>query len=109
LDQFVRPSRNVHFSHYNPSFQIIIKKRKINYIKWLKGRSSATINKYHVELTSPTDFKDIYTAAINTIKDVKKKLDINTIQTTYHLSPGTPSMASCLDNFSKDIIIPLNL
>jgi len=70
------------------------KEEENHYIKWLKGRSSATINKYHVELTSPTDFKDIYTAAINTIKDVKKKLDINTIQTTYHLSPGTPSMAA---------------
>lgn len=64
------------------------------FIEWLKGKTSAAILKFHVELTSPTDFKEIYKAATNTIKDVKKKFEAKELQSTYHLSPGTPAMAS---------------
>lgn len=64
------------------------------FVDWIKAKSSATVLKYHVALTSPTDFNEIYKAAVETINDVKKKLEIKTLQSTYHLSPGTPAMAA---------------
>ena len=70
------------------------KEEEKHFIGWLKAKTPAAIMKYHVELTSPTDFKDIYTAATNTINDVIKKLNIKALQATYHLSPGTPAMAA---------------
>ncbi len=63
-------------------------------VEWIKTKSQATVLKYHVELTSPTEFNEIYTAAVETINNVKKKLEIKTLQATYHLSPGTPAMAA---------------
>ena len=70
------------------------KEEERHFLVWLKGQTCATILKYHVELTSPTDFKEISEAATNTIQDVKKKLGTKDYQATYHLSPGTPAMAS---------------
>jgi transcriptional regulator with PAS, ATPase and Fis domain len=77
------------------------KEEEKHFIDWLKGKTSAAILKYHVELTSPTDFKEIYEAATNTINDVKKKLGSKDLQTTYHLSPGTPAMAAVWILLSK--------
>jgi len=71
------------------------------FIDWLKGKTSAIIFKYHVELTSPTDFKEIYEAATNTIKEVKSKLGTKDFLITYHLSPGTPAMAAVWIILSK--------
>ncbi len=70
------------------------KEEENTFVNWIKPKSPATVLKYHVGLTSPTDFNEIYTAATNTINNVKKKLDIETLQATYHLSPGTPAMAA---------------
>ncbi|NJD55904.1 MAG: AAA family ATPase, partial [Nitrospirae bacterium] len=61
---------------------------------WLRGKTAATILNNHVELTSPTDYKEIYEAAIRTIDEVKKKLGSKEIRATYHLSSGTPAMAA---------------
>lgn len=72
-----------------------------HFIEWLKEKTAATIFKYHVELTSPTDFKEIYEAATATIADVKKKLASKEIRPTYHLSPGTPAMAAVWILLSK--------
>ena len=68
---------------------------------WLKTLTSAAIFKYHADLTSPTDFKEIYEAAVSTINDVKKKLGPKEIHSTYHLSPGTPAMAAVWVILSK--------
>lgn len=70
------------------------KEEEKHFIKWLKGKTDAAILKYHVELSSPTDFAEIYETTTNTISDVKKKLGGKEFQSTYHLSPGTPAMAS---------------
>jgi transcriptional regulator with PAS, ATPase and Fis domain len=72
-----------------------------HFVDWLKGKTQAVILKYHVELTSPTDFKEIYEAATNAIKEVMKKLEPKHIQATYHLSPGTPAMAAVWILLSK--------
>lgn len=77
------------------------KEEERHFIDWLKKKTSATLLKYHVELTSPTDFKEIYEAATNTIIDVKKKLGLKEFQSTYHLSPGTPAMAAVWMLLSK--------
>ena len=77
------------------------KEEEKHFIDWLKEKTAATILKYHVELTSPTDFKEIYEAATNTINDVKKKLGTKELQATYHLSPGTPAMAAVWIILSK--------
>ena len=58
-----------------------------HFIDWLKAKTAATLLRYHVGLTSPTDFKEIYEAATNTIKEIKKKLGTKELQATYHLSP----------------------
>lgn len=71
------------------------------FIDWLKGKTDASILKYHTELTSPTDFKEIYKAATSTIDDVKKKLGTKDCLSTYHLSPGTPAMAAVWILLSK--------
>ena len=70
------------------------KEEEKQFIDWLKGKTSASILKYHVELTSPTDFKEIYETATNTINDVRKKIGTKEMHATYHLSPGTPAMAA---------------
>jgi transcriptional regulator with PAS, ATPase and Fis domain len=77
------------------------KEEERNFIDWLKGKTSAIFFKYHVELTSPTDFKEIYEAATNTIKEVKSKLGTKDLLITYHLSPGTPAMAAVWIILSK--------
>lgn len=70
------------------------KEEEKTFIDWIKSKSRATVLKYHVELTSPTEFNEIYAAATEAINNIKKKLDIKTLNATYHLSPGTPAMAA---------------
>lgn len=77
------------------------KEEERHFSDWLKGKTTATIIKYHVELTSPTDFKEIYEAATNTLDDVKKKIGSKEFNSTYHLSPGTPAMAAVWILLSK--------
>lgn len=65
-----------------------------NYIKWLKKKTDAKIYKYHFDLSSPTNFAEIYEAVIFAINDIKRKLSNKDLHFTYHLSPGTPAMAA---------------
>jgi len=63
------------------------------YGDWLRSRTNTPIEIEHVRLSSPTDFGEIYKAAISAIEKrlatVKEKSQI-----TFHLSPGTPAMAA---------------
>ncbi|MDD5286035.1 MAG: sigma-54 factor interaction domain-containing protein, partial [Desulfuromonadaceae bacterium] len=63
------------------------------YTDWLKSRSHIPISLHSVELTSPTNFGEIYHAAVEVIEQVLKEhgKDVNL---TLHLSPGTPAMAA---------------
>jgi len=71
------------------------------FVEWIRKRTSATIGLYHMELSSPTDFGEIYEAAANTVSDVKKRFNTGDIKITYHLSPGTPAMAAVWIILSK--------
>ena len=71
------------------------------FIDWLKTIASSTIFKYHKDLTSPTEFGEIYEAVVYAINDVKKKLGEKDIRSTYHISPGTPAMAAVWILLSK--------
>jgi len=77
------------------------KEEETHFSAWLKEKSPAPIHKYHVQLTSPTDFKEIYDAATRVINDIKKKFGSKEVLSTYHLSPGTPAMAAIWIILSK--------
>jgi transcriptional regulator with PAS, ATPase and Fis domain len=63
------------------------------YVKWLRSRSSTRIEVLPEKLTGPTEFGEIYEAAI---RGVDKALGgrARETQLTFHLSPGTPAMAA---------------
>jgi len=63
------------------------------YLGWLALRTPTKITLHAARLTNPTNFCEIYEAAVATIAETKKRLDRN-ILLTFHLSPGTPAMAA---------------
>lgn len=63
------------------------------FIKWLKGRTRADVRVVRAELTSPTNFGEIYRAAVDAISEIQKELS-GEAHLTFHLSPGTPAMAA---------------
>ena len=64
-----------------------------SYLKWLRGRSSTRLEVLPEKLSGPTQFGEIYEAAI---RGVNKALGGRSCETqpTFHLSPGTPAMAA---------------
>lgn len=63
------------------------------YIGWLKQRTPSVISIHNVILTSPTNFGEIYSAAVILIKEILERHS-PTPPLTFHLSPGTPAMAA---------------
>jgi len=63
------------------------------YIEWLKTKNFANIILQKVSLSGPTNFGEIYEAAVSVVDDTNKRHG-NNIKLTYHLSPGTPAMAA---------------
>ncbi|MCC7383254.1 MAG: sigma 54-interacting transcriptional regulator [Deltaproteobacteria bacterium] len=63
------------------------------YLKWLRGRSSARIEVLHEKLSGPTQFGEIYKAAV---RGTERALGERRRETSlaFHLSPGTPAMAA---------------
>jgi len=61
-----------------------------SYIKWLASRTGAAIHLHAVKLTSPINFGEIYEHVV----EVLEAIDRRGTQLTFHLSPGTPAMAS---------------
>ncbi|MEQ1632016.1 MAG: sigma 54-interacting transcriptional regulator [Planctomycetota bacterium] len=63
------------------------------FVKWLRARTSARIEVLHEKLSGPTEFGEIYEAAI---RGVTKAIGDRACDTklTFHLSPGTPAMAA---------------
>ena len=64
-----------------------------NYCNWLQQMTSSKIIIRQVSLSGPTNFGEIYQAALTTVSEKIKEygLDVNLF---FHLSPGTPAMAS---------------
>jgi transcriptional regulator with PAS, ATPase and Fis domain len=61
------------------------------FVKWLKPRTQAQIEVERAELTSPTNFGEIYQAALGVLSRTSQSQDV---RLTLHLSPGTPAMAA---------------
>lgn len=64
-----------------------------SYVEWLRERASCEIVYRHCPLSSPTAFAEIYQAADRVIQEVRERHG-DEARLTYHLSPGTPAMAS---------------
>ncbi len=63
------------------------------YLKWLRTKTSAKTVVVHVRLSDPTDHLEIYQAAADAVEKARKRHGKD-LQLTFHLSPGTPAMAS---------------
>jgi transcriptional regulator with PAS, ATPase and Fis domain len=62
------------------------------FIEWLRARHETVVHCREAELDGPTNHEAIYRSAAALIEDVRKEAP--GAQITYHLSPGTPAMAS---------------
>ena len=63
-----------------------------DYVVWLERQTGISATKHFVRLASPTNHEDIYIAARNVLENVAN--GGNQESMTFHLSPGTPAMAS---------------
>lgn len=68
-------------------------KESKDYIKWLRTICPTEIILHRVNLSGPTNFGEIYEAAVQVIEETKKQHE-NQINLICHLSPGTPAMAA---------------
>ncbi|MQB19019.1 AAA family ATPase [Agrobacterium tumefaciens] len=66
--------------------------KTLAYAQWLEGQSSVPVTPYQVKLTSPTSFEEIFRAAVGAIDELKRASPSGDL--TFHLSPGTPAMAT---------------
>jgi len=71
-----------------------------SYIKWLKEKTGHTATLCQHSLSSPTNFGEIYTAAVKVISAIFAKHG-DEADLTFHLSPGTPAMAAVWIILSK--------
>lgn len=72
-----------------------------NYATWLQKHSKARIEITHCQLTSPTEFREIYNVATSALKKLRTETSPQELACTYHLSPGTPAMAAIWILLSK--------
>ncbi len=62
------------------------------YLKWLRGLTKTHIEVLPRKLTGPTNFGEIYEAAVRGVEHALGKS--RDVQLSFHLSPGTPAMAA---------------
>lgn len=63
------------------------------YVKWLKQSTHTDIRVVPAKLTSPTNFGEIYRAAVDVLSQLRDEFGSD-LKLTLHLSPGTPAMAA---------------
>ncbi|MBV5329815.1 MAG: sigma 54-interacting transcriptional regulator [Chlorobium sp.] len=63
------------------------------YLGWLSSINKVPTTLHQATLTSPTNFGEIYEAAVKTIRECLDTFG-NDAELTFHLSPGTPAMAA---------------
>jgi transcriptional regulator with GAF, ATPase, and Fis domain len=69
--------------------------RSKNYCTWLEKIAkykAVSVDLYGVDLSSPIDYGDIYTEVSSNLQ--RAGLPRNDVELTFHVSPGTPAMAS---------------
>jgi sigma54-dependent transcription regulator len=66
----------------------------------VKASASIPVVIDQVELSSPTDFAQIYKASVGAVRGAMDRHG-EQVQVTYHLSPGTPAMAAVWIILSK--------
>ena len=71
------------------------------YASWLKQHTIGRVKVVHFDLSSPTDYGEIFEAAKSTIESLCK--DREKYHLTFHLSPGTPAMSSVWMMLSKSL------
>ena len=71
------------------------------YGRWLRQRTACKIETHPVTLSGPTNFNEIYEAAVRVITAVLKRHGPESTHLTFHLSPGTPAMAAVFVLLSK--------
>ena len=69
------------------------KAKSRSYFKWLKSHTDSEIIVADASLTGPTQFGEIYEAAVGVVRQTLDRYG-NKAELTYHLSPGTPAMAA---------------
>lgn len=62
------------------------------YAKWLEGSADIAVTLHPAKLTSPTNYEEIYRAAIQVVQSVRNAHPETDL--AFHLSPGTPAMAA---------------
>ena len=77
------------------------KRESENYVKWVKKRTDAKVVPYHIHLSGPTNFGEIYEAVVKVTTGVLQRIGPDRTELTFHLSPGTPAMAAVFVLLSK--------
>lgn len=72
------------------------------YTAWLKKSFESEVVIHPAKLSGPTQFGEIYEAALRLLHDLHKSHD-ESIRAAYHLSPGTPAMAAVWILLAKTI------
>jgi DNA-binding NtrC family response regulator len=67
--------------------------RSVDFCNWLEEKTGyKDVDLQDVELSSPTNYAEIYQSVSKTLIDIK--LPREDVELTFHLSPGTPAMAA---------------
>lgn len=72
-----------------------------SYLRWLRSRTDCPVTLHSVDLSGPTNFEEIYAAAVQVVTGVLRHHGPNETKLTFHLSPGTPAMAAVFVILSK--------
>lgn len=72
------------------------------YHSWLQQKKTIPSKIHFVDLSSPTDFGEIYQAAVAVLQGLKGEYG-RELSLTFHLSPGTPAMAAVWMLLGKSI------
>lgn len=81
--------------HYDRVFLLTnyAHQRSVDFCNWLEKKTSyKDIDLQDIELSSPTNYAEIYQNVCTTLIDIK--LPSEDVELTFHLSPGTPAMAA---------------
>ena len=77
-------------------------KENKDFLKWLSKFTKSKVKLLKVNISSPTNFGDIYENAVKGVKGYLKNNGKNS-KLTFHISPGTPAMAAVWIILSKTL------